>query len=246
VPVQREDFRERRTDQIEAPPPDERDTKRGAALSDASGSISVETIGDGVPLEPDGATEAQTDAGLGPLLEHDTAAMTSPSLTAVDEDPTAASMIQPPSRRTIILAGSISVGLVIMGGLVGVLLRDKEEELEPTGDSRLQDPPVPVTDDAADARGGDGGPGPSAARVAASGKQKKEPSKLGRVEIDSNVPAVVRERNADLGVTPFSRTFSPGRHKLSVATPDGSASTEMDLVVRPGETIKRTVRLTPR
>jgi hypothetical protein len=57
---------------------------------------------------------------------------------------------------------------------------------------------------------------------------------------------VVRERNVDLGVTPFSKPMAPGRHRLSVATPDGAASFELDVTVTPGQTVKRTVRLNSR
>ncbi len=249
VPL-KQDFRERRTDQVEAHdtnPSIGAQTRPGPPVPDeTSNSVSVETVGDGRPLSDDesGEDEARTDSGMAPLLEHDTAAMTAPGgFTALDDDVTHASMITPPSRRTMVIVISASVGLVALGGLVGVLVRGSGSSDESADDV----PPVPRSDEAAaEAPSPDGGPGPNAAKVAQAKKGQRGDARLGRVEIDANLTAMVRERGVDLGATPFSKTFSPGRHKLSVATPDGSASVEMDVVVKPGETIKRTVKLSPR
>jgi len=240
-----EDFRERNTDQVEARdtnPNIESPTRPGPPLPDESGSISVETVGAGRPLEDSkSGDEARTDSGMAALVEHDTAAMTAPTLASLDDDVTHASMITPPSRRTMIVAGAASVGLVALGGLVGLLLRDGP------GDDVPEVPPVVQADEAAaEVPAGDGGPGPTAARIAGAKKGRQGDSRLGRVDIDCNVIAVVRERGVDLGVTPFSKAFSPGRHRLSIATPDGLSSVELDVVVKPNETIKRTVKLSQR
>lgn len=271
------DFRERRTDQVEAVYPAERPTVRPtrperatipqekpappvpeepatdagglSAVSEVSAEVSSETQNSGV-----------TNPSVGPLLESDTVANTSPgvsALTSVDDEATHGSMISAPSRRVIVITVAASVGIVLLGGIVGALLRDGEEESDPyadrtprpTADSRPRQPPEPTppphdTDNVEAVVPAPPDAGLAAARVA-DGKRRSS-SRQGRVEIDSNIPAVVRERNVDLGVTPFSRQLAPGRHRISVATPDGSASTEMDLVVRPGETVRRTVKLNPR
>ncbi|MBL8952486.1 MAG: serine/threonine protein kinase [Myxococcaceae bacterium] len=237
-----EGFRERRTDQVEArrtKSEAEPQTRPGPPVPDepSSGSISVVTIGNGTPLMDDDDGDSQaTDSGMAPLMEHDTMAMSSPSMTALDEDPTNASLIAPPSRRVVVIAVSASIGLVALGGLVGVLLR--------SGGAQSDEVP-PIEEAAAEAPAVDGGPR-TAAAVASKKKPEAANPRLGRVDIDANVTAVVRERGVDLGVTPFSKQLSPGRHKLSIATPDGSASVEIDVVVKPGETFKRTVKLTTR
>ncbi len=272
------DFRERRTDQVEAVYPTERQTVRPTRperatvpqekpappvpeepATDAGGLSAVSEISSEVSSETQNS--GVTNPSVGPLLESDTVANTSPgvsALTSVDDEATHGSMISAPSRRVIVITVAASIGIVVLGGIVGALLRsDEQEESEPYADGPSRPTaevrPRQVAEPAASNTDADNveavAPAPpdaglAAARVA-DGKRRGS-SRQGRVEIDSNIPAVVRERNVDLGVTPFSKQLTPGRHRISVATPDGSASTEMDLVVRPGETVRRTVKLNPR
>jgi serine/threonine-protein kinase len=210
------------------PPPQASEARRGPGQSPLGERVE-EPTGSGTSLPPLLEGPTRTTAPSGVTL-----------VTSVDDPPEQSWWLTAPSRRTMILAALASVGLVALGGVVGMLVRRGDDTSEPMVDPRLFETPVTASDEAGDAPQLDGGP--TAAKVA----QAKKSTRLGRVEIEANVPAVVRERNVDLGVTPFSRSFSPGRHRLSVATPDGQSSTEMDLVVRPGETVHRTVRLSAR
>ncbi|MBK7865064.1 MAG: protein kinase [Archangiaceae bacterium] len=242
--LKRQDPRERRTDQLD-PPSSVVPTELVAANAPEPTNPDAATVAPSpthpdmrAPPVPEQAVSDPSMRALSPLLEPDTVAMaTGPQQTVIDalplEPPTEA--LKAPSRRAAIIAVVSALGLVALGGLVGWLTRSASPEVN--GDAPFVEAPAPA-EDAVEAPVVDGG---AANRASPLAKRK-----LGRVEIESNVPAVVREKNVDLGVTPFARGFTPGRHRLSVATPDGQASAEIDLVVRPGETARRSVRLSPR
>lgn len=89
---------------------------------------------------------------------------------------------------------------------------------------------------------------PSPARGAAAASSggaeagAREPAR-GTLRITSSAPALVREGDQELGMTPLTVELAAGKHRLELSTPDGRRSRRLDVTLRPGEELTRHVQL---
>ena len=156
--------------------------------------------------------------------------------------PTLTRNIRRPSRMLVpalIFAGiGIFTGAVVLGRYFNQRASQRPaqatfEEI-PIADapqSEIDDPPAPAAVD-----------DPAGAKPANSRKKVREVMR-GFVTIDANVPALVTVGGKEFGMTPVKVTLPIGRHRLKVATPDGTLANEMDMTIIAGGNGRRTVLL---
>lgn len=91
----------------------------------------------------------------------------------------------------------------------------------------------------------------AAAKVAERRQKEKAPPRpapkpKGTLSLASDVPAFVREKGVELGMTPLTVSLPAGRHWLSLESPDGKSSAQLEVTVVGGEATSREVKLSPR
>lgn len=125
-----------------------------------------------------------------------------------------------------LFAAAVAAGRYFLRPTFVEIPPDEPTSAQPPRAVEVLDPPAPIDEPTTPAR-----------------PARKRPAARGFIVIDASVPGLVSVGGKDYGMTPVKLTLSVGRHKVKVATPDGSRSGEVDLSVLAGGNGRKTVQL---